>query len=154
VAGGADRQQVDDRDSGHGGALRQDGTAARRTYPRPTLRRCRFAPARAAPGWHRRVPAPAQPALSVRRSDPGPEGGGTASEQLVGRWPGSTAGTAGNARQVLADARDLLGGNGILLDFRVIQHLADVEAVHTFEGTEAIQTLVVGRDITGLRAFA
>jgi glutaryl-CoA dehydrogenase len=58
------------------------------------------------------------------------------------------------AREVLAEARDLLGGNGILLDFHVIRHLADIEAVHTFEGTEAMQTLIVGRDITGVSAFA
>jgi glutaryl-CoA dehydrogenase len=58
------------------------------------------------------------------------------------------------ARRVLAEARDLLGGNGILLDYHVIRHMADVEAVHTFEGTETIQTLIVGRDITGLSAFA
>ncbi len=58
------------------------------------------------------------------------------------------------ARGVLADARDLLGGNGILLDFHVIRHMADIEAVHTFEGTETIQTLIVGRDITGVGAFA
>jgi glutaryl-CoA dehydrogenase len=57
------------------------------------------------------------------------------------------------ARQILAEARDLLGGNGILLDFQVIRHMADVEAVHTFEGTETIQTLIVGRDITGVGAF-
>jgi glutaryl-CoA dehydrogenase len=57
------------------------------------------------------------------------------------------------ARQILAEARDLLGGNGILLDFQVIRHMADVEAVHTFEGTETIQTLIVGRDITGIGAF-
>ncbi len=58
------------------------------------------------------------------------------------------------AREVLAEARDLLGGNGILLDFHVIRHMADIEAIHTFEGTEAIQTLIVGRDITGVSAFA
>jgi len=58
------------------------------------------------------------------------------------------------ARQILAEARDLLGGNGILLDFQVIRHMADIEAVHTFEGTETIQTLIVGRDITGISAFA
>jgi len=57
------------------------------------------------------------------------------------------------ARQILAEARDLLGGNGILLDFQVIRHMADIEAVHTFEGTETIQTLIVGRDITGVSAF-
>ena len=58
------------------------------------------------------------------------------------------------ARGVLAEARDLLGGNGILLDFHAIRHMADIEAVHTFEGTETIQTLIVGRDITGIGAFA
>ena len=57
------------------------------------------------------------------------------------------------ARAVLAEARDLLGGNGILLDFHVIRHMADIESIHTFEGTETIQTLIVGRDITGASAF-
>jgi glutaryl-CoA dehydrogenase len=47
----------------------------------------------------------------------------------------------------------MLGGNGILLDFHVIRHMADIEAVHTFEGTETIQTLIVGKDITGVSAF-
>ena len=58
------------------------------------------------------------------------------------------------AREVLADARDLLGGNGILLDFHVIRHMADIESIHTYEGTESMQTLIVGRDITGVSAFA
>jgi glutaryl-CoA dehydrogenase len=58
------------------------------------------------------------------------------------------------ARHVLAEARDLMGGNGILLDFHTIRHMTDIEAVHTFEGTETIQTLIVGRDITGVSAFA
>jgi glutaryl-CoA dehydrogenase len=60
----------------------------------------------------------------------------------------------GKARQVVAEARDLLGGNGILLDFHVMRHFADMEAIHTSEGTETIQTLIVGRDITGVGAFA
>jgi glutaryl-CoA dehydrogenase len=60
----------------------------------------------------------------------------------------------GKARQVIAEARDLLGGNGILLDFHVMRHFADMEAIHTYEGTETIQTLIVGRDITGVGAFA
>ena len=58
------------------------------------------------------------------------------------------------AREVIMAARDLLGGNGILLDFHVMRHLADMEAIHTYEGTETIQTLIVGRDITGVGAFA
>ena len=58
------------------------------------------------------------------------------------------------ARQIILEARDLLGGNGILLDYHVMRHLADMEAIHTYEGTETIQTLIVGRDITGVGAFA
>jgi glutaryl-CoA dehydrogenase len=58
------------------------------------------------------------------------------------------------ARQVISEARDLLGGNGILLDFHVMRHLVDMESIHTYEGTETIQTLIVGRDITGVAAFA
>ena len=57
------------------------------------------------------------------------------------------------AREVLAEARNLLGGNGILLENHVIRHFTDIEAIYTFEGTETIQTLLVGRDITGLSAF-
>jgi glutaryl-CoA dehydrogenase len=58
------------------------------------------------------------------------------------------------ARQVIAEARDLLGGNGILLENHVIRHMTDIEVLHTYEGTETIQTLIVGRDITGIGAFA
>jgi alkylation response protein AidB-like acyl-CoA dehydrogenase len=57
------------------------------------------------------------------------------------------------ARQVIAEARDLLGGNGILVEFHVMRHMADLEAIPTFEGTQTIQTLIVGRDITGVGAF-
>lgn len=57
------------------------------------------------------------------------------------------------ARSILSEARDLLGGNGILLENHVVRHWADIEAIHTFEGTETIQTLIVGRDITGMSAF-
>ena len=42
----------------------------------------------------------------------------------------------------------------ILLDNHVMRHLADLEAVHTFEGTETMQTLIVGCDITGIGAFS
>ena len=58
------------------------------------------------------------------------------------------------ARAICANARDLLGGNGILLENHVIRHMVDIESIHTFEGTETIQTLIVGRDITGISAFA
>ncbi len=58
------------------------------------------------------------------------------------------------ARRVAATARDLLGGNGILLDYGVAQHMADIESIHTYEGTESIQALLIGRDVTGHGAFA
>ncbi len=57
------------------------------------------------------------------------------------------------ARAIAADARDMLGGNGILLDHQVMRHMVDLEAIHTFEGTETMQTLIVGREITGIGAF-
>jgi glutaryl-CoA dehydrogenase len=58
------------------------------------------------------------------------------------------------ARAVIADARDMLGGNGVLLENHVIRHMGDIEVIHTYEGTETMQTLIVGRDITGVGAFA
>ena len=61
--------------------------------------------------------------------------------------------TGDAARRVCAMARDILGGNGILLDHHVARHHADIEAVYTYEGTDSIQSLIVGRAITGLNAF-
>lgn len=58
------------------------------------------------------------------------------------------------ARSVAANARDLLGGNGILIANRVARHMADIEAIHTYEGTESMQALIIGRSITGISAFA
>jgi len=60
---------------------------------------------------------------------------------------------AAKARKVVADARDILGGNGILLENHVARHQADMEAVYTYEGTDSIQSLIVGREITGESAF-
>ncbi|MET0977834.1 MAG: acyl-CoA dehydrogenase family protein, partial [Paeniglutamicibacter terrestris] len=56
------------------------------------------------------------------------------------------------ARGIAANARDLLGGNGILLKHRVARHIADIEAIHTYEGTETVQALIIGRSITGISA--
>jgi glutaryl-CoA dehydrogenase len=57
------------------------------------------------------------------------------------------------ARQIASVARDLLGGNGILLENHVIRHLVDIESIHTYEGTESIQALLIGRQLTGVSAF-
>ncbi len=61
---------------------------------------------------------------------------------------------AAKARAIVADARDILGGDGILLDNHVARHHADMEAVFTFEGTDSVQALIVGREITGLSAIS
>ncbi len=79
--------------------------------------------------------------------------------QQDGRLTGAMASLAkmnhaAKARQVVADARDILGGNGILLENHVARHHADMEAVFTFEGTDSIQSLIVGRALTGVSAIA
>jgi glutaryl-CoA dehydrogenase len=61
---------------------------------------------------------------------------------------------ARKARRIVADARDILGGNGILYEYHVARHWADMEAVYTYEGTDSINSLIVGREITGHRAFS
>ncbi len=60
---------------------------------------------------------------------------------------------AAKARQCVALGREILGGNGILLENHIARHFADMEAVYTYEGTNEINTLVVGREITGIAAF-
>jgi glutaryl-CoA dehydrogenase len=49
---------------------------------------------------------------------------------------------------------ELLGGNGLLLENHVARHLTDMEAVSTYQGTDTIQSLIVGRDVTGISAFS
>jgi glutaryl-CoA dehydrogenase len=61
---------------------------------------------------------------------------------------------AARGRQVVAMGREILGGNGILLENHIARHFADMEAVYTYEGSNEINMLVVGREITGLQAFA
>lgn len=61
---------------------------------------------------------------------------------------------ADKARTLARDARDLMGGNGLLLENHVARHLLDMEVVHTYEGTDFIQSLIVGREITGHNAIS
>jgi len=56
-------------------------------------------------------------------------------------------------RETVGYARELLGGNGILLDHQVGRFVADAEAIYSYEGTREINTLIVGRAITGIGAF-
>jgi glutaryl-CoA dehydrogenase len=56
-------------------------------------------------------------------------------------------------RETVGLARELLGGNGILLEYHVGRFVADAEAIYSYEGTREINTLIVGRAITGVGAF-
>lgn len=57
------------------------------------------------------------------------------------------------ALRTARDARDMLGGNGISDEYDVIRHVLNLESVNTYEGTETIHALTVGRGITGIPAF-
>ncbi|MFJ9779092.1 acyl-CoA dehydrogenase family protein [Amycolatopsis sp. NPDC101161] len=56
-------------------------------------------------------------------------------------------------RETVGMARELMGGNGILLEHEVGRFVADAEAIHSYEGTREMNTLIVGRAITGQSAF-
>lgn len=58
-----------------------------------------------------------------------------------------------SALQVARASRDLLGGNGITTEYGAIRHMLNLETVATYEGTDTVHTLVLGRAITGLNAF-
>ncbi len=57
------------------------------------------------------------------------------------------------ARDVCLTARELVGGNGILLENHVMKQLMDIEAIHTYEGSYEINSLVAARELTGKAAF-
>ncbi|MFN2588390.1 MAG: acyl-CoA dehydrogenase family protein [Actinomycetota bacterium] len=66
-------------------------------------------------------------------------------------------GKLNNVREALAvarEARTILGANGVTLEYPVIRHMNNLESVLTYEGTSEIHTLVLGKEITGLDAFA
>ena len=60
----------------------------------------------------------------------------------------------GLARMCARTAREMLGANGVSLDYSPIRHMANLESVYTYEGTDDIHTLILGRHITGLQAFS
>ena len=61
--------------------------------------------------------------------------------------------TAARCRDTVALARDLHGGNGILLEYHVARYFSDTEAIYSYEGTNEINSLIVGRAVTGTSAF-
>ncbi len=58
-----------------------------------------------------------------------------------------------HTRDVVSRAREVMGGNGILLEYDVARFVADAEAIYSYEGTKEINSLIVGRAITGYSAF-
>jgi glutaryl-CoA dehydrogenase len=65
-------------------------------------------------------------------------------------------GKLNNVREAIAicrEARTILGGNGITLDYSPLRHANNLESVRTYEGTDEIHTLIIGRAITGIAAF-
>ncbi len=61
--------------------------------------------------------------------------------------------TTSRMRETVAWCRELFGGNGIVLDYGVVKFFADAEAIYSYEGTREMNTLIVGRAITGKAAF-
>jgi glutaryl-CoA dehydrogenase len=61
--------------------------------------------------------------------------------------------TTSRMRETVAWCRELFGGNGIVLDYDVMRFFADSEAIYSYEGTREMNTLIVGRAITGKAAF-
>jgi glutaryl-CoA dehydrogenase len=57
------------------------------------------------------------------------------------------------AIEIARAARTILGANGLTLDYSVARHMANLEAVLTYEGTEEVHTLILGKAITGEDAF-
>jgi len=58
------------------------------------------------------------------------------------------------ALKIAREARSILGANGITLDYPIIRHMLNLETVYTYEGTNEIHLLTIGREITGLQAFS
>ena len=136
------------------------GLAGRRLRPRRVRARAGLRQAAAAvrPA-DRRLPARAGPAGAGcwRTSPPRPacapgcpqlQADGPGRATSTPRWPRRSA-RCGCGRAV-GWARELLGGNGILLEHQVGRFVADAEAIYSYEGTREINTLIVGRAITGL----
>jgi alkylation response protein AidB-like acyl-CoA dehydrogenase len=61
--------------------------------------------------------------------------------------------TTAKSRETVSWARELLGGNGILVDYNVARFFADAEALYSYEGTYQMQHLIVGKAVTGFSAF-
>ena len=75
---------------------------------------------------------------------------GTASPQLISLMKRNNC---GKALEIARMARDMHGGNGISDEYPVIRHMLNLEAVNTYEGTQDVHALILGRAQTGISAF-
>jgi glutaryl-CoA dehydrogenase len=57
------------------------------------------------------------------------------------------------ASEIAREARRILGGNGILIEYQAMRHMANLESVYTYEGTHDVHGLIIGQDITGIAAY-
>ena len=67
-----------------------------------------------------------------------------------------SVGKLNNTREALKIARTsraILGANGITLEYPIMRHMTNLESVLTYEGTEEVHTLVIGEQLTGLKAI-
>ena len=77
------------------------------------------------------------------------DGGALTPEQIsLGKWNNCRM-----ALDIARDCRDMLGGAGISAEFAPIRHMLNLESVITYEGTETIHQLSIGRELTGINAF-
>ena len=59
----------------------------------------------------------------------------------------------GISTNIARDARDILGGAGISAEYVPVRHMLNLESVITYEGTETVHQLVIGKELTGVNAF-
>jgi glutaryl-CoA dehydrogenase len=76
------------------------------------------------------------------------EGRMTPAQVSVAKWNNCRA-----ALDIARDARDMLGGSGISAEYVPIRHMLNLESVITYEGTETIHQLIIGKELTGVNAF-
>ena len=86
--------------------------------------------------------------LSLRLGRLKDQGRMTASQVSVAKWNNCRA-----ALDIARDARDMLGGSGISAEYAPVRHMLNLESVITYEGTESVHQLVVGKELTGVNAF-
>ena len=70
------------------------------------------------------------------------------SQISIGKWNNARA-----ALEVARDCRDILGAHGINIEYSAIRHMLNLESIITYEGTETIHQLIVGKELTGKSAF-